>query len=105
MRRMTAAMSLLVGVLMTPAMLSAQAYKVDKYNIGGEGGTDYLTVGSGDGPRVRFARTHVMVVDGRPARSSATFRTRRACTASRSSPSRATASRRTPAIRRRRCST
>jgi hypothetical protein len=61
MRRL--ASSLLVGALVAPALLSAQAYKVEKYNIGGEGGTDYLTSDPATG-RVFISRaTHVMVVD------------------------------------------
>jgi DNA-binding beta-propeller fold protein YncE len=43
----------------------AQTFKVTKYNIGGEGGTDYVTAEPGTG-RVFVSRgTHVMVVDGR----------------------------------------
>jgi DNA-binding beta-propeller fold protein YncE len=43
---------------------SAGGFKVDKYNIGGEGGTDYVTAEPGTG-RVFVSRaTHVMVVDG-----------------------------------------
>jgi DNA-binding beta-propeller fold protein YncE len=42
----------------------AQSFKVAKFNIGGDGGTDYLTAESGTG-RVFISRgTHVMVVDG-----------------------------------------
>jgi DNA-binding beta-propeller fold protein YncE len=60
---MTAAMSLLVGALVAPAVMSAQTYKVEKFNIGGEGGTDYLTSDPASG-RVFISRaTHVMVVD------------------------------------------
>jgi len=63
MRRMTAAMSVLVGAFAIPTLLSAQAYKVEKYNIGGDGGTDYLTSDPASG-RVFISRgTHVMVVD------------------------------------------
>jgi hypothetical protein len=43
---------------------SAQTFKVIKWNIGGDGGTDYLTAEAGTG-RVFVSRgTHVMVVDG-----------------------------------------
>jgi len=46
------------------ASASAQTYKTQKYNIGGEGGTDYLTADPASG-RVFISRgTHVMVVDG-----------------------------------------
>lgn len=42
----------------------AQTFKVDKYNIGGDGGTDYVTAEAGTG-RVFVSRsTHVMVIDG-----------------------------------------
>jgi hypothetical protein len=59
---MSAAVSIFVGALVTPALISAQTYKVDKYNIGGEGGTDYLTSDPATG-RVFISRaTHVMVV-------------------------------------------
>jgi YVTN family beta-propeller protein len=43
---------------------SAQTFRVQKYNIGGDGGTDYVTAEPGTG-RVFVSRgTHVMVVDG-----------------------------------------
>ena len=42
----------------------AQTFKVEKYNIGGEGNTDYVTAEPGS-RRVFVSRsTHVMVVDG-----------------------------------------
>lgn len=45
-------------------VVRGQAFKVEKYNIGGEGGTDYVTAEPGTG-RVFVSRgTHVMVVDG-----------------------------------------
>ncbi len=44
--------------------LRAQTFSVQKYSIGGEGGTDYLTVEPGTG-RVFVSRgSHVMVIDG-----------------------------------------
>ena len=47
-----------------PALSGAQTFHVEKYNIGGEGGTDYVTAEPGTG-RVFVSRgTHVMVVDG-----------------------------------------
>ncbi len=53
---------LLFGVGVLP--VHAQQFKVAKYNIGGEGGTDYLFAEPGTG-RVFVSRgTHVMVVDG-----------------------------------------
>jgi uncharacterized membrane protein YkoI len=46
------------------SLASAQSFRVAKYNIGGEGNTDYLTAEPGTG-RVFVSRsTHVMVVDG-----------------------------------------
>jgi DNA-binding beta-propeller fold protein YncE len=48
-----------------PHVAQAQTFKVDKYSIGGDGGTDYLTAEPGTG-RVFVSRgTHVMVIDGR----------------------------------------
>ena len=47
-----------------PGGAGAQAFKVDKYDIKGEGGTDYVTVEPATG-RVFVSRsTHVMVVEG-----------------------------------------
>ena len=52
-----------IAGLLLPAMLSAQSFKTEKFNIGGDGGTDYLTVDPATG-RVYISRaTHVMVVD------------------------------------------
>lgn len=51
--------------LSCPHVAPAQTFKVDKYSIGGDGGTDYLTAEPGTG-RVFVSRgTHVMVIDGR----------------------------------------
>src|SRR5437762_6154883 len=48
-----------------PRVTSAQTFKVQRYSIGGDGGTDYLTAEPGTG-RVFVSRaTHVMVIDGR----------------------------------------
>src|SRR5256886_14874685 len=61
-----AATGLLISAatLLTPRVGQAQTFKVDKFNIGGEGGTDYVTAEPGTG-RVFVSRgTHVMVVDG-----------------------------------------
>ena len=45
-------------------ILQAQTFTVQKYSIGGEGGTDYLTAEPGTG-RVFVSRgSHVMVLDG-----------------------------------------
>ena len=54
----------LAAALAIPAMASAQKFTVEKFDIKGEGGTDYLTAEPGTG-RVFVSRgTHVMVIDG-----------------------------------------
>src|SRR6202521_3359779 len=51
--------------LAAPHLGGAQTFKVARFSIGGEGGTDYLTAEPGTG-RVFVSRgTHVMVIDGR----------------------------------------
>ena len=55
----------LFAAIAIAAPASAQSFRVAKYDIGGEGGTDYVTAEPGTG-RVFVSRgTHVMVVDGR----------------------------------------
>ncbi len=55
---------LILTAMALPAVCSAQSFKVAKYSIGGDGGTDYLTAEPGTG-RVFVSRsTHVMVIDG-----------------------------------------
>ena len=57
-------LALAAALLAFPAVSTAQTFKVEKWNIGGEGGTDYLVAEPGTG-RVFISRgTHVMVVDG-----------------------------------------
>ncbi|HEX9483448.1 MAG TPA: hypothetical protein VF929_02670, partial [Gemmatimonadaceae bacterium] len=64
MIRQTALTAVAVLALSMPALnAAAQTFSVKKYDIGGEGSTDYLTAEAGSG-RVFVARqTHVMVVD------------------------------------------
>ena len=63
-RHTVAAATLLVVALTAPQAAQAQTFKMEKWNIGGEGGTDYLVAEQGTG-RVFVSRgTHVMVVDG-----------------------------------------
>src|SRR5919205_1072793 len=51
-------------VLAAASTAGAQNFTMQKWNIGGEGGTDYLVAEPGTG-RVFVSRgTHVMVVDG-----------------------------------------
>ncbi len=60
--RCAAAVCLLLAVAAIPA--AAQHFTVQKFAIGGDGGTDYLTAEPGTG-RVFVSRgTHVMVIDG-----------------------------------------
>jgi hypothetical protein len=50
--------------MLVPAGVSAQTFKVQKYSIGGDGGTDYVTAEAGSN-RVFVSRgTHMMVIDG-----------------------------------------
>jgi DNA-binding beta-propeller fold protein YncE len=61
---LTAPVLLIAAALASPRVDQAQAFKVARFNIGGDGGTDYLTAEPGTG-RVFVSRgTHVMVVDG-----------------------------------------
>src|SRR2546428_4291894 len=56
--------SLVAAAVASPRVAHTQAFKVARFNIGGDGGTDYLTAEPGTG-RVFVSRgTHVMVVDG-----------------------------------------
>lgn len=65
MTRRSLTASLLLLVALTASTASAQTFTVAKYNIGGDGGTDYVTAERGTG-RVFVSRgTHVMVVDGK----------------------------------------
>src|SRR5436309_7283123 len=58
------ALCVLAAILAAPRAGPAQTFKAEKFNIGGDGGTDYLTAEPGTG-RVFVSRgTHVMVVDG-----------------------------------------
>ena len=55
--------SIVLALLAIPGVLAAQTFKVEKYTIGGDGGTDYITADPATG-RVYISRgTHVMVVD------------------------------------------
>src|SRR4051812_36926664 len=52
------------AVAFLPAVTRAQSFHVEKFDIKGDGGTDYVAVESATG-RVFVSRgTHVMVVDG-----------------------------------------
>jgi len=59
----------LLLALLLPCAGHAQTFRVDTFNIGGDGGTDYLTAEAGTG-RVFISRgTHVMVIDGATGKS------------------------------------
>src|SRR5205809_5314014 len=63
-RAWTVPACLVAVALAWPSASPAQTFKVAKYGIGGDGGTDYLTAEPGTS-RVFVSRgTHVMVVDG-----------------------------------------
>ena len=82
-----------------PPLARAQTFKVEKFDIKGDGGTDYVAAESGTG-RVFVSRgTHVMVVDGATGKVLGDIRTRRACTAPAWPRKPATASRPTAATR------
>ena len=55
--------ALLIGVCLG-TQLPAQTFTVQKYSIGGEGGTDYLTAEPGTGRVIVSRGSHVMVLDG-----------------------------------------
>jgi DNA-binding beta-propeller fold protein YncE len=59
---------LVVAAVTTPHIGRAQAFRVEKFDIHGDGGTDYVSVESATG-RVFVSRTsHVMVVEGATGR-------------------------------------
>lgn len=61
-RTLAACAALLTSLALPPA--GAQSFQMQKHNIGGEGGTDYIVAEPGTG-RVFVSRgTHVMVIDG-----------------------------------------
>jgi DNA-binding beta-propeller fold protein YncE len=63
-RLLTAVAVLLATILLVPGVGQAQAFKVEKFDIKGEGGTDYVTVEAATG-RVFVSRAnHMMVVEG-----------------------------------------
>ena len=64
-RRFIATFAVLFATnLAVPIVGRAQQFKVEKFDIKGDGGTDYVTVESATG-RVFVSRgTHMMVVDG-----------------------------------------
>ena len=63
-RFLTAAAILFAGILSAPSDGRAQTFKVDKYDIKGDGGTDYVSVEAATGHVFVSRGSHVMVVDG-----------------------------------------
>ena len=62
--RLTALACVAAAAVAAPRVAHSQTFKVQKYSIGGDGGTDYLSAEPGTG-RVFVSRfTHVMVIDG-----------------------------------------
>src|SRR5438132_7936927 len=62
--RSLATLAVLFAGLAAPRLGLAQSFKVEKFDIKGDGGTDYVTVEPATG-RVFVSRsTHMMVVDG-----------------------------------------
>ncbi len=63
-RLLTAGAVLLAGIFAAPSRANAQTFKVEKFDIKGDGGTDYVAVEAATG-RVFVSRgTHMMVVEG-----------------------------------------
>src|SRR5215472_16960686 len=63
-KRLSIAALIALATLARPEMGLAQAFKVEKFDIKGDGGTDYVAVEAATG-RVFVSRgTHMMVVDG-----------------------------------------
>ncbi len=63
-RSLTALAILAAAALALPIVGHAQSFKMEKFDIKGEGGTDYVAVEAATG-RVFVSRsTHMMVVDG-----------------------------------------
>ena len=58
----TLAVVFLGGILAVP--MTGQTFKVEKYDIKGDGGTDYIAVEAATGRAFVSRSTHVMVVDG-----------------------------------------
>lgn len=63
-RLSSSAMLVLAATVAGPSSARAQTFKVEKFNIGGEGGHDYITVEPGTGRLFISRGSHVMVVDG-----------------------------------------
>src|SRR3954465_10022182 len=67
-RRLLLVPALVVAACLLPAVGGAQTFKVEKFDIKGDGATDYVTADSATG-RVFVSRsTHMMVVEGATGR-------------------------------------
>src|ERR1700744_3042980 len=58
-----AALAVLAGSLVAPVIGHAHQFKVEKYDIKGDGGTDYIAVEAATGHVFISRGTHMMVVD------------------------------------------
>src|ERR1017187_7868233 len=63
-RSLTAIAVLFASIIVATSMGRAQAFKVEKFDIKGDGGTDYVAVESATGPVFVSRGTHMMVVEG-----------------------------------------
>jgi len=59
---------LALAAVALPAIVSAQAFTTQKWNIGGDGFFDYLSTDPGTGHVFVSRGTHIMVVDGATGR-------------------------------------
>src|ERR1700688_4917292 len=64
LRMMTASAVLLAGSVAVPNIGHAQTFKVEKFDIKGDGGTDYVAAEAATGHVFVSRATHMMVVDG-----------------------------------------
>src|SRR5436305_13431809 len=65
MRRVLTAAAVFFGsILAVPSIGRAQTFKVEKFDIKGDGGTDYVAVESATGRVFVSRRTHMMVTEG-----------------------------------------
>src|SRR5947199_8634316 len=63
-RLLSASVILFASNLTAPIVGHAQTFKVEKFDIKGDGGTDYVTVEPATGHVFVSRATHMMVVDG-----------------------------------------
>ncbi len=75
-RQLLAVLVFLAASIAAPGIGHAQTFKVQKFDIKGDGGTDYIAAEAGTG-RVFVSRgTHMMVVEGATGKVLGDIRTR-----------------------------